>query len=282
MTDIRCADASAAAGERLAGTAVTVENWLLLELRGTWPRDVSAALAEGEPGSDALRAWLDGTPASRLLFIRRPRAAGGERVAFVVHSSETASSVRRIPLGGLDELARVDLARDGEPFEAPLVLVCGHGTRDACCALRGNAVHAALADQVPSDALWLSSHQGGHRFAANVLVLPSGIQLGRVRPDEAASVVDDACVGRVSLSHYRGRTTYPPHVQAAEAAVRDATGLRAVGDLTLVRDSGARVDLRARDGRTFAVSVEEAAGPRVPASCGVVPEPQKAFSARLV
>jgi len=282
VTPARCADASAAAGEQLAGTAVTVANWLLVERRGTWPRDVSAALAEGEPGSESLRSWLDNTPSSRLLFIRTPRAVRGERLVFVVHSTETASSTRRIELGGLEELAGVDLARDGEPFDAPLVLVCGHGTRDACCALRGNVVHAELAAHVPGESLWISSHQGGHRFAANVLVLPSGIQLGRIAREDAASVVGDACDGRISLPHYRGRTTYPAHVQAAEAVVRGTAGLSDVHDLTLRSEDDARVELGSADGRLFAVEVERLPGPTLPASCGAAPEPQDAFRARLV
>ena len=66
-----------------------------------------------------------------------------------------------------------------------LVLICGHGTRDTCCAVRGTAVHAALASHLEPDQLWISSHQGGHRFAANVLVLPAGIHLGRLTPDTA-------------------------------------------------------------------------------------------------
>lgn len=282
MTDARCADASAAAGEQLAGTAATAASWLLLELAGTWPRDVSAVVEDGQPGSAVLRRWLAETPSSRLLLIRHPRPARGRRTAFVVHSAESGSAVRRIALAGLEELADVDLARDGEPFDEPLVLVCGHGTRDACCALRGNAVHAALVSHLPSDALWISSHQGGHRFAANVLVLPAGIQLGRVEPADAAGVVGGACAGRISLPHYRGRTTYAPHVQAAEAAVRRATGLHAVGDLVLAADDGDRVELRSGDGRKFAVDVERIEGPAVPASCGTAPEPQTAFSARLV
>ena len=282
MSELRCADASAAAGERLAGTAVTVENWLLLERRGTWPRDVTEALAPGERGSDALRDWLERTPSSRFMFVRRPRASAGERVGFVVRSSDTAATVRRLAFDELDDLADVDLAREGEPIDLPLVLVCGHGTRDACCALRGNVVHAELARHVPPEALWLSSHQGGHRFAANVLVLPSGIQLGRVDPEDAASVVRDACSGRISLAHYRGRTTYAPHVQAAEVAAREAAGLNGVDELVLEADDGARVSFRSATGRMFRVEVEEVPGPAVPASCGVAPEPQRAFGTRLL
>lgn len=273
MTGVRCADASATAGESLAGTAVTVESWLLVEVRGTWPRDVSDAL----DGADTVTRWLEATPRSRLLFVRRPGAASGSQSAFVVRSTESETNVRRLTLDDLDD---IDLDA-GEPAYAPLVLVCGHGTRDACCALRGNAVYAALAKELPPDALWISSHQGGHRFAANVLVLPSGIQLGRVDAGDL-SVVHDACAGTIALEHYRGRTVYTPRVQAAEAAVRAVAGLRDIDDLTLVADDGAEVRFAGRDGEPFAVAVEEAVGPTVPAGCGVVPEPQKAFVARLV
>lgn len=278
MSERRCADISHAVGEQLAGTAAHVESWLLVELRGTWPRDVSAALADGEPGSEVLRAWLDDTPSSRLLFIRRPRVSPGQRVAFVVRASASEQRARRY---AFDDLERLDLEAVGELVDSPLVLVCGHGTRDACCALRGNAVYGALAGRVPADALWISSHQGGHRFAANVLVLPAGIHLARVGAAEAATVVGDACAGKISLEHYRGRTVYAPRVQAAEAAVREAAALDEIGDVTFVGDDGERVELVARDGRRFVVAVEEIDGPIVPASCGAEPEAQRKLRTRI-
>lgn len=281
MTELRCADASAAAGESLAGTAVNVENWLLVELRGTWPRDVADFLADGAPGTAAIRAWLEATPSSRLLLVRRPGVAAARRLVFVVRASEREARVRRIELDDLGDLDGIDLERAGDEIDASLVLVCGHGTRDACCALRGNAVQAALAPHVATDELWISSHQAGHRFAANVLVLPHGIQLGRVAPDDAPDVVDAARRGGISLAHYRGRTSHAPRVQAADFAVRAETGLDHVDDLVLVSDDGATVQLVSADGRAFAVTVDEIAGPVVPASCGAAPGPQTTFSARL-
>lgn len=282
MTELRCADASAAAGEPIAGTAVHVESWLLVELRGTWRRDVSEYVADDAPGARAMRAWLESTPRSRLLFIRRPGAGPSSRLAFVVRASETAAHVRRIELDDLGDLDGLDLGAVGEHVAASLVLVCGHGSRDACCALRGNAVFAALEPHLARDELWISSHQAGHRFAANVLVLPQGIQLGRVEPDEALRVVGEARSGTIALGHYRGRTTYAPRVQAADVAVRADTGLVGVDALALVSDDGERVRLAGRDGRTFEVAVEETEGPTLPASCGADPTPQSTFSARLV
>ena len=138
-------------------------------------------------------------------------------------------------------LADGDLATGGVAVDSQLVLVCGHGTRDSCCALRGSAVFGALGGHVPSDDLWLSSHQGGHRFAANVLVLPRGIQLGRLSADNAVEVVSAALDGRIALAHYRGRTAYPAREQAAEHAIREARQLVRTGDLELVEDDGTSV-----------------------------------------
>lgn len=279
MTAPRCADVSAAVGEELAGSAPHVESWLLLEVREPWPRDVAAALGDGTAGVRAVRAWLDATPASRLLFVRRPGKAGSSRRVFVVRATATDAEVRRLELADLGKLDGLELDEAGERVETGLVLVCGHGSRDACCALRGTAVFTALADHVPPDELWLSSHQGGHRFAANVIVLPAGIQLGRVDPSAAAQVVGAARDGTLSLEHFRGRTCYPARAQTADIAVRKALALRDLADLEVLGDDGRVVELRGADGTIHRVTVEATSGPPVPASCGADPEPQPAFRA---
>ncbi len=273
MTVGRCSDLSAEAGESLVATATPVDTWLLVEVRGTWPRDVSDAAALGESAAARISEWLARQPASKLLFIRRPGRARERRQLFVVRASDRESHVRRVELAPTDDLADVDLDA-GELVDARLVLVCGHGTRDACCALRGSAVHGALAAHLGPDELWLSSHQGGHRFAANVLVLPGGVQLGRVTPEDAPRVVGDALAGRISLEHYRGRTAYSAREQAAEHAVRAATGLTSLSDLRLVGDDGEYVRFADCDGREYRARPEEIAGPTVPASCGAEPSPQ--------
>ena len=180
-----CADLSEAAGESLAATAVTALAWLLLEVPGAWPRDVSNP-GTLPPGAEAsIRAWLAETPGSRLQFVRRPGRSRETRLAYVVRSAEGASDVRRFALPDLEALSGLDLADGGEAVDSSLVLVCAHGSRDRCCSLRGTAVFGALADRLGEEELWISSHLGGHRFAANVVVLPSGLQFGRVTPEEA-------------------------------------------------------------------------------------------------
>jgi hypothetical protein len=277
----RCADLSRAAGERLSATATTAWSWLLIEVPGTWPRDVSSGGVLPADAAQAVSSWLERTPRSRALFLRRPGRAASQTVAFVVRAEESVAETRRLELASHELLATVDFDADGELVEPQLVLVCGHGTRDACCALRGTAVYTALATLLGEEELWISSHHGGHRFAANVLVLPHGIHLGRVKPGNAPTITARALAGEIELEHYRGRTFYDSAVQAAEHVVRESTGLDRIGDLRLVGAEGSIVRFRSSDKKEHAAVVEETVGPPVPASCGAEPEAQKTFSARL-
>jgi len=280
-TQVRCAELSELAGESLEATASTTQSWLLVEVPDTWSRDVSDGNGLPDTALRAVRAWLERTPSSRLLFIRRPgRGREEPTLAFVVHAAPSRRRVHRFELAQLDDL---DLDESGaDETGSQLVLVCGHGTRDACCALRGTAVYGALASSLAPEQVWLSSHQGGHRFAANVLVLPSAVQLGRVSAAEATTVVARALAGRIELDHFRGRPTYPPEVQAADIAVRRAFCLDGLDDLHFVEADGGTVRFRDARGREHVAIAEQRSGPFVPASCGAEPEPQVAFSARVV
>ena len=77
-------------------------------------------------------------------------------------------------LGELDPAAFADCAAPGfgAPAEAAL-LVCTHGRREVCCAKYGRPVAQALAARY-GPLVWETTHVGGDRFAANLVVLPSG------------------------------------------------------------------------------------------------------------
>jgi hypothetical protein len=110
---MRCADASFNAGERLFATATTASRWLLVEVPGGWPRDVSAPDTLPADIGGPVAEWLE-TPGSRMLFVRRPGKTRAGRQIFVVDAAESRVSVRKIVLDDLSDLARVDLERDGE------------------------------------------------------------------------------------------------------------------------------------------------------------------------
>jgi hypothetical protein len=119
-------------------------------------------------------------------------------------------------------------------------LVCTNGARDPCCAIRGPAVAHAL-DRARPGQVYECSHLGGHRFAANVLVLPEGLCFGRLDARSAPLLVEELEAGRLPLEHLRGRTAYDPEQQAAEILIRGKLGLTGLEDLRQV------------EGTTFAV-----------------------------
>ncbi len=269
-----CAAASHAAAAPLAGTATRARRWLVVEHRGQWGRDVVADTGFPAPLAERL-AGFDG----RVLLVRRPRDASGGVAIFRADTTESGGVLRRLALESVEEVAVADLEA-GDAVTGPLVLVCAHGRRDACCARLGPPVYDALREHGDDGLVWQSSHHGGHRFAANVLVLPWGVQLGRVDPTEAARVMATLREGRIPLELYRGRTLYEPHVQAAEIAVRRSHALDRVDALRLVSDLQGHVRFAGPDGEIEAVVTGED-GPVVPASCGVEPAPTTTFAVSL-
>src|SRR5262249_19603634 len=158
--------------------------------------------------------------------------------------------------------------------------VCCHGRRDPCCARLGIPVFDALQTRLPERCVWQTSHLGGHRFAANVLVLPAGILLGRVQPEDADRVVADVNAGRIPLDLYRGRTFHTPEAQVADAAVRERLDLTGIDAVTVISSDGGRVRLATPSGELDA-TVEAHEGPSRCESCGKDPVASTRYTVRL-
>ena len=223
----RCAGASVARADELAGSASTVRSFLLVEDPGPW----GAAILRDSRLPSAVRAALGALPAVRPLLVRRSGrrpAEEGVRV-FAVHVGSAGGWTETVRLDSVHDVADLDLtplARGRsmglDPHPDPLVLVCTHGRHDTCCAERGRPAAVALA-AAGLDA-WECSHIGGDRFAGNLLVLPEGIYYGRVDADTVERLVRDHLGGTLDLDRMRGRSSLPMPVQAAEVAVRRRLG----------------------------------------------------------
>jgi hypothetical protein len=100
----------------------------------------------------------------------------------------------------------------------PLIAVCTHGRHDRCCADLGRPVARAL--RAAGVDAWECSHIGGDRFAANVVSFPHGLYHGRVTPATAVSVFQAYRQGQIWPEGFRGRTTWSPAAQQAEALLR--------------------------------------------------------------
>jgi len=131
------------------------------------------------------------------------------------------------------EVAKVLLVRRlaTEAARGRRYLVCTNGARDPCCAIRGPAVAHALERAFPGH-VYECSHLGGHRFAANVLVLPDALCFGRLDARAAVALAEALEAENLPLDHLRGRTTLEPEQQAAEILVRRELGLTRLDDVS--------------------------------------------------
>jgi hypothetical protein len=225
----------------MLGTASTIRTWILVEAPGPWGYDALIENRLPDGFGQALERLADRLGA-RAILIRRPlwRPPVERRRVFLARSGPGEVWIETRPIDGPDDLLEADLSAlergakpgFGESHEGPLFLVCTNGRRDACCALRGRAVAAALAGEL-GEATWECSHIGGDRFAANLVCLPHGLYFGRVEPTTAGEVARAYEEGRIDLDRYRGRSCYRFGAQAAEWYLRRELDLVAVEGLTL-------------------------------------------------
>jgi hypothetical protein len=226
--------------------------WLLVEHSGPWPAE--AAEAELPDPLAGLVAFADSL-GIRVQLIRRPgrRPASDVRSVFTGWTAGGEPWLRHgqlpsgaqpsgaqpsgaqpsgaqpsgaLPCGpgpaGLDlreldlkELAAGIIPAFGAPVAEPVYLVCAHARRDACCARFGAPLAQALATRYPGQ-VWETTHVGGHRFAANLVILPHGLYYGPVGVAQAAAAIDAYADGTISPLRYRGRAGQPKPEQQAE------------------------------------------------------------------
>jgi hypothetical protein len=259
-----CADVSKESAEPLAATASRVDHWILIEYRGLWGHDAVDASGFPVAVKEHLRERAAALGRAKILFVRQTQRRHGSLRVFWARSNERGAQLAGAEVERYDELLQLDF-EGGDPVGHPLLLVCTHGKHDPCCARLGRPLYEAVCDQVDEGWAWQCSHVGGDRFAGNLVCLPEGLYFGRVRPADAWSVLDEYLSGRIQLDLYRGRSSYPFPVQAAERAVREATGLRGVDDLELVSPQ----PIRFRAGsQTYDVEVSVETGALTYLTCG--------------
>ena len=227
--------------EAVQASALTSSRFLLLEVPGPWGR---SALTESQldPGVAQRLAGQAESAGARIILIRRPGRPPSARAAAPGPAwavADTSPGIELIQWGswldpadllGIDLGARLTTAaRSSGPQR--VALVCTNARRDRCCALLGRPVAAAVA-AAPGWDTWECSHLGGHRFAANLLLLPAGQMFGQLGPESAVAVLRRFDKGEIVLRHHRGRCGQLPVVQAALHAAADRLGDSRVGAVT--------------------------------------------------
>jgi hypothetical protein len=230
----RCSVASLLRGDPQAGTAPVASRWLLVEHQGPWAKKPM----DTEPLAGPVGAEVEARAASfggKVLLVRRPgrRAPGAEERHWFAVDTVRRTWVRgtwRAQADLLDAARALGTALTASQEDAePMVLVCTHGVRDTCCAVRGRPIVTTLARVLP-DQVWECTHLGGHRFAGTLLSLPDGACFGRLDPVSAVEVVRGHLQGRTDPAHLRGTTRWEPAVQAALVAALEVSGPASADD----------------------------------------------------
>lgn len=264
MTEL-CSVASQSREEPLTATASRVARWLLVEHHGAWgPESVPSGRMPVAVARSLARTAADNK--ARLLLLRRP--AGQPRpTGRWVYAVDSQPGHERILARHVEvdaELTELEppyarTAEGWDELEGPLYLVCTHGRHDRCCALRGRPVAAALAARFP-ERTWECTHVGGDRFAANLVVLPEGLYLGRLEAGDVVAVAEALAAGALPAGRVRGRSSLPLPVQAAQHFAREASGRWRRDDLVMSSSTPGEADswdvrLRGVDGPDVQVVV---------------------------
>jgi hypothetical protein len=229
-------------------TAPPAARFLLVEVPGPWGRSAPSDsrldhYSSGRLADRALRAGV------RILLVRRPGRHAqppqdAPRAWALADTRDGRSSVRWGAWRHEHELLEVDLGPSGRPDAdraggpQHLALVCTQGRHDLCCAVRGRPVALELARAAPLWDVWECSHVGGDRFAANLLLLPSGEMFGGLDPASAVAALQAFDAGLLDLPHHRGRVGRSAVEQAALHHVADAARMRERGILRVDRLTG--------------------------------------------
>ncbi|MGH3166589.1 MAG: sucrase ferredoxin [Trebonia sp.] len=165
--------------------------WLLIESEGPWASEATATALPAPLAKLAIGADERGI---RVQLIRRPDRGGAAVPAvFAGWTAGPAPWLRRTSTDDLNPDALTALAA-GEPpggttQARPLFLVCTHARRDRCCGRFGVPLARDLATRYPHE-VWETTHVGGHRFAANLVILPHGLYYGPVDGPAARAAID--------------------------------------------------------------------------------------------
>lgn len=266
----RCAEHAASIDVDPAGSALQVDEVLVIDLPLPWPKPVWAAagvthipeavMAAGEQGRRvrALAAVPLDDAVIRIVGYQRIDGVGPMvRREWHTDPSEIGALADRLLRDGFgagaDALVEVgDVGRE--------VAICAQGSHDICCGADG----VRLAGQLEALRPWVTvrkvSHTGGHRYAPTGLTFPDGRMWGFVTADEMVTILDRDGVPSLVTDRCRGWMGAESVGQVAERAVFavvDDWSLDDLGRVVTVAEMGdgwdCTVDVA---GRIFDVRVE--------------------------
>jgi hypothetical protein len=217
-----CSRLSAERGLPLVGSAGCHQVILAFELDPPWTPRLTGSRAGGAALDAALDAVgrLPGNVRVLALEPATPSPDGRVRVLAFDRGGGRFSAYSRREYGVLPETLPAVLHQLAETGTTPAdsvhggdrgrdLMVCTHGSRDACCGKFGYPLYRRLSELAAREGnglrVWRCSHLGGHRFAPTLLDLPSGRVFGRVAENDAEALLAGGAA-RAPRRHWRRGT----------------------------------------------------------------------------
>lgn len=173
-------------GVPLMGTATRGDIWFLLEYTGRWGAKAFEESSIPQDVKDHLNGACHPGVEVRTLLIRQDRSRQHEGLRFFVGQTHPLEPrLYEYQFRDYAELLKIDLSslvagQPGDPAHLrtePLFLVCTNGKRDQCCSIYGPETYQAMMAEA-GDAVWQSSHIGGHNQAPITLFFHTGSIMG--------------------------------------------------------------------------------------------------------
>jgi len=227
-----CSDIAREHNVPLMASATRGGLWFLLEYSGSYEGKAFEQSEIPKQVKDHLQGVKIPGLKTRMLLIRQEDSRQRDGLHFFIGMTDPQNprlfEYRLQSYTAILELNLAALAAQGfEDSEhlrrEPLFLVCTNGRRDACCARYGPEIYQAMREEA-GDAVWQSSHIGGHNKAPNTLFFPHGVEYGNTTATEIRHLVTQYQDGKMALEHYRGRVCFDEPAQAAEHFWRQETG----------------------------------------------------------
>src|SRR5215213_8695970 len=186
-----CSVVSEAAREDPAGCGTPFVGYLGMEVAPPWMDDVS----ESPRFPGGLRDPVYSREGYvRTLYLHKPPGhfAAYEKSEYAVPKCEIVPLVEALAEGS-DGLSRFERYEEDTSGGRDL-LVCTHGSHDACCGKFGYPVYETLRHEYAGASekqlrVWRTSHTGGHRFAPTLIDFPEGRYWGHLEPEALEKLV---------------------------------------------------------------------------------------------